>query len=149
MPTKAELEAELASVLAGESPPDITLTKDETELTKEHPEYSVDIWDETQNAIMLKHWRYVMQAQVVKALRGDTASAKFLTDFAQEMVSNSREKDNAYNVPSWEEKAIAIRDSLGVEVSAEVLVELLLDSVSKLSPAMRRRVLPFALGGSG
>lgn len=103
----------------------LTLDKQEEELVAERPTIFTDAYLDNLRAVALHHWPLILAAQLDKAKRGDTASAKFLTDLLEPL------RDSGSVVPNsplleWEELAIELRNLLDIEISAETFVVLVL-----------------------
>lgn len=113
------------------------LTPADKELIQNNPGILPEIWGDTSKAIMLHHFREIMGAQVAKAKKGDTAAAKFLIDFANPgEISGEIAGENP-----WEDAAIYLRDKLGLELSAETFVALVLESLTNIHIGRLRRIL--------
>lgn len=119
---------------------DITLSESDRQFILNNPTIFSDIWSGTIEATLLKHWPLILGAQVIKAKGGDTAAAKFITEFV-ETLGNKQSLEANGSSSEWEDKAIEIRDKVGIEISAESLVTLLLDKLSKWPAAKIRGLL--------
>lgn len=118
---------------------EITLTEEDKQFILNNPTVFADIWSGTSEAILLKHWPFIMLAQVSKAKRGDTASAKFITDFISTLATQS--SGTVVESQEWEQEAIKLRDKLGAEVSALEMVDTILAKLNKLTPAALHKLL--------
>ena len=107
---------------------EISLNETEQALLAQRPQILNELWDEVRKATFLKHLQTVILAQIMKAEKGDTASAKFLVDFVSEL-GESHNLASHQDAADWEADAIALRNKLGIELSAEVLVKTLLRSL--------------------
>jgi hypothetical protein len=124
------MESDISDLLAS-----VSLEEELLDLARTTPTVFNDTWNQTKQAILLKHWPLIMANQVEKAKRGDTASAKFITDFVQDLAtttSGSQQIDAVYEI-----KAIELRDYIGLEISAEALIDILLDRVKALGSKSR------------
>lgn len=74
----------------------------------------------------------IISAQLTRAVKGDTTSAKFVLEYCSPAFLVSSELEGSH--AAWEELAIELRNKLQLEISAEILVELLLKSMLKEQP---------------
>lgn len=88
-------------------------------LLTEVPSALADNFRRSSQAINLHYLEPVLLAQIDKALRGDTAAAKFLVEFAERTLD---ETSSVFEGAPWEDLAIRIRDKLGLEIGAEEMV---------------------------
>lgn len=102
----------------------ISLPFDLKVLIANNPQIFADQFRETSQAISLLEWPLIMAVQVDKAKRGDTTSAKFITDLLTPLLTTN--EDSQIEQAIWESLAIELRDKLGLETSAEKLVESIL-----------------------
>jgi hypothetical protein len=105
----------------------LSLTDEQRNRLRDNPSLLSGIWSDTKDAIMLFRFRSILDAQVQKALKGDTSAAKFVVDFAQPTIVPNDGGSTGYK---WEELAIQLRDSLELELSAETVVEIVLATLT-------------------
>jgi hypothetical protein len=122
IPTEDELLAKLV-----ELENNLKLTDLERETITSNKAYLWRDFEEKKHALHLHHLGSILSAQIEKAERGDTSAAKFLVDL---VAPEAYDDNDADTTPAlWEEAAIAIRDKLGLPISAEVLVLTLLQKL--------------------
>jgi len=111
----------------------VSLNESESAALRANPLLMNDLWDDVTQSLLIKQWPMIMLAQTDKALRGDTASAKFITDIVEELGKSRPDSSVVLDKAEWENKAIELRDRLELEVSAQILVELCLDKLIAMS----------------
>lgn len=104
---------------------DLELSKEEKELITKNRSLLWREYEEHKQALQLHYLSGILSKQVEKAMKGDTSAAKFLVDLVA--PEEAKDDDIDRQPVAWESKAIAIRDSLQLPISAEVLVLKLLD----------------------
>lgn len=111
-----------------EAEQDVKLSEDERQFLAANPKALVDLYNQTSKAILLHAFPAIMAAQIEKATKGDTTSAKFIADF---VTPTDEDDSNTRNVEytKWETQALTLRDRLGLEYSAQDLVVMLLDKL--------------------
>lgn len=120
----------------------LSLNELENEFLSSTPGVLPKLWQDTGKAIGLHYFKAIMQSQIDKALRGDTAAAKFITEFATPTDDSSAASINTFK---WEEQVISIRNRLNLELSAEDLVLLVFTSIAAWSDTtIKERLLPTA-----
>lgn len=140
MPIDDELRAELESLIDM-----VTINPEELAILNANSALLPTVYLETRQAVLMKHWPLVILAQVNKAIKGDTASAKFLTDIVSELGESDSDTSRQQDILAWEEKAIELRDKLGIELSAVVMVEVIINSLL-LMPSVKLRAIINDLG---
>lgn len=98
----------------------LSLTDLEREAIRSNPNYLPSDFQDKKHSLYLHHLGSILSAQIEKAGRGDTAAAKFLVELCAPGAYDGNEGDN--DPVAWETAAISVRDSLGLDISAEVLV---------------------------
>lgn|SRR5678809_183922 len=107
----------------------LSLTNDEKNLIKEDATLLTTIWRGTSETVLVRYFKAIIAAQVAKAMHGDTASAKFLTDF----VTPSDSNESVPTEPAkWEQLAIELRDASDLQCSAEELVVNILTALIRM-----------------
>lgn len=91
-----------------------------------NPNYLPSDFQDKKHSLYLHHLGGILSAQVEKAQRGDTAAAKFLVELCAPGAYDSEAADK--EPVAWETAAIQLRDTLGLDMSAEVLVLTLLSA---------------------
>lgn len=119
---------------------EIQLTEEEKQSILNNKQLFNALWLETTDALIIKHWPFIMIAQAEKAKRGDTASAKFITDFIADRATQTHDTGNNLTGELWEEKAILLRNQLGLEIGAGDLVLLILNKLLE-KPDMMNELL--------
>lgn len=116
--TVGEILQDLQEIESGLSP-----TEQDREMLGETPSLLRDIYGDVSKAITLHHYRAIISAQIDKAKSGDTSAAKFCHDLVEGSLAFSVAETTSVK---WEELAIKMRDRLGLELSAEDMVIILL-----------------------
>jgi len=105
---------------------ELKLTDLERETIRSNPNYLASDFQDKKHSLYLHHLGSILAAQIEKAGRGDTAAAKFLVDLC---APGAYEGDEGERDPvAWEQAAIRVRNELGLDISAEVLVLKLLSA---------------------
>jgi len=117
----------------------ISLSKENEELLANNPIAIGQLIGDTAKGIALNSWPLIMIAQVTKAMKGDTTSAKFISDFIDSHIDLNA-NDSHSKGDEWESLSIQLRDTLQLEISAENLIVLVLKKLI-YSEELRREIL--------
>lgn len=104
---------------------DLELSQEERSLIAKNRSLLWKEYEEHKQALQLHYLSGILSKQVAKAMKGDTSAAKFLVDLVAPEEANDNDADS--EPVAWESRAIALRNQLGLSISAEVLVLKLLD----------------------
>lgn len=107
-----------------DSETELNLSPEEDDMISSLPNALSKLHSDLAKATLLHHFPAILSAIINKAKNGDTAAAKFIAEFVQ---PEETQTINGSSEPAqWETLALAIRDRVGVELSAvEVVVRLL------------------------
>ena len=97
----------------------LVVTPNDEEKLNSNPNLLVEQWNNVKKAILLHHFDDIMLMQVIKARKGDTTSAKFVTDFSAPQEEESITHDEP---AKWESLALQLANQIGYADSPEQLV---------------------------